>query len=69
MVAQRLEARVVPIINGTTTALFPMVGIVGDSLGNSGTGTLIGERFVLTAGHLAEDVSQTAGRFTVGGKT
>ncbi len=69
IVAQRLEARVVPIINGTATALFPMVGIIGDSLGNSGTGTLIGDKFVLTAAHLAEDVRQTSGRFTVGGQT
>jgi hypothetical protein len=57
------------IVNGTQTSGFPSVGIVGDRFGGFCTGTLIAPRYVLTAGHCAEDLGNTAGRFTIGGQT
>ncbi len=57
------------IINGTPTALYPSVGIVGDAGGGYGSGTLIGSRFVLTAAHCAVGLGPTDGRFTLGNTT
>jgi hypothetical protein len=55
------------IVNGQVTSGFPSVGIVGDRSGDGCTGTLIAPRYVLTAGHCAEGLGNTQGRFTIGG--
>lgn len=55
------------VVNGAKTALFPSVGMVGDQFGGEGTGTLIAPQYVLTAAHLASNLSDTGGRFQVGG--
>ncbi|HEY6564800.1 MAG TPA: trypsin-like serine protease, partial [Pirellulaceae bacterium] len=57
------------IVNGTPTSAYPSVGLVGDTSGFFCTGTLIGAQFVLTAGHCADGVGNTAGRFRVGNTT
>ncbi|MFO0975973.1 MAG: trypsin-like serine protease [Planctomycetaceae bacterium] len=54
------------IVNGTVTTQYPSVGMVGDTSGFYGSGTLIGSQYVLTAGHCAEGVANTAGRFQIG---
>lgn len=62
--------RVIPrIINGAETADFPSVGIVGDRDGGYGTGTLIAPDWVLTAAHTSDTLTNTSGRFTIGGVT
>jgi hypothetical protein len=62
----RVETR---IINGEETTGFPSVGLVGDRRGFYCSGTLIAPRYVLTAGHCADGLSATGGRFRVGGVT
>jgi Trypsin len=57
------------IVNGTPTNAFPSVGIVGDASGGFCSGTLIAPQVVLTAGHCAEGVGNTAGRFEIAGTT
>ena len=57
------------IINGSVTATYPAVGLLGADGQDYGTGVLIAPQYVLTAGHCAEGVADTAGQFTVGEKT
>jgi secreted trypsin-like serine protease len=56
------------IINGTVTSQYATVGKVGDASDYYGSGTLIAPQYVLTAGHCAEGVSDTGGRFFVNGQ-
>ena len=56
------------IINGTVTNQYASVGKVGDASDYYGSGTLIAPQYVLTAGHCAEGVSDTGGRFFVNGQ-
>ena len=56
------------IINGTVTSQYASVGKVGDASDYYGSGTLIAPQYVLTAGHCAEGVSDTGGRFMMNGQ-
>ncbi len=56
------------IINGTVTSQYASVGKVGDASDYFGSGTLIAPQYVLTAGHCAEGVSDTGGRFMINGQ-
>lgn len=56
------------IINGTVTSQYATVGKVGDASDYYGSGTLIAPQYVLTAGHCAEGVSDTGGRFFINGQ-
>lgn len=55
------------IVNGVPTEQFSAVGMVGDRSVLYCTGTLIAPRFVLTAGHCAEGLRPTQGRFAIAG--
>lgn len=57
------------IVNGTNTTGYPSVCLVGDASDYFGSGTLIAPQYVLTAGHVAEGVSDTGGRVSIGGQT
>lgn len=57
------------IVNGTQTSDYPAVGLIGDTSDDFCSGTLIAPQYVLTAGHCAEGVADTAGTFTIGGHT
>ncbi len=57
------------IVNGTPATEYPSVGIVGDNTGGFCTGTLIAPQYVLTAGHCAQGIGNTAGRFQLGSAT
>ncbi len=68
VIASDAGEAVARIINGTTTADYPSVGKVGDNTGYYGSGTLIAPQYVLTAGHCAEGVADTNGRFFINGQ-
>lgn len=57
------------IINGSVTATYPAVGLIGADGQDYGSGVLIAPQYVLTAGHCAEGVADSSGQFTVGDKT
>ncbi|MCX7419344.1 MAG: trypsin-like serine protease [Planctomycetia bacterium] len=61
--------RMARIVNGTPTSDYPAVGLIGDTSDDFCSGTLIAPQYVLTAGHCAEGVANTAGTFTIGGRT
>lgn len=61
--------RTARIINGTQTSDYAAVGLIGDTSDDFCSGTLIAPQYVLTAGHCAEGVADTAGTFTIGGRT
>ena len=56
------------IINGSVTSTYPAVGLIGADGEDYGSGVLIAPQYVLTAGHCADDVADTAGQFTIGDK-
>ena len=62
------ERGIARIINGTVTSQYATVGKVGDASDYYGSGTLIAPQYVLTAGHCAEGVSDTGGRFFINGQ-
>jgi Ca2+-binding RTX toxin-like protein len=57
------------VINGTDTVLFESVGIVGDAVAGSSTGTLIAPKFVLTSAQNVTGLAATDARFTLGTDT
>lgn len=65
-VADVSSGTIARIVNGTVTANYPSVGLIGDTSGFHCTGTLIAPQYVLTAGHCAEGIGATAGRFKLG---
>lgn len=56
------------IINGSVTSTYPAVGLIGADGEDYCSGVLIAPQYVLTAGHCADDVADTAGQFTIGDK-
>ena len=56
------------IINGSVTSTYPAVGLIGANGEDYCSGVLIAPQYVLTAGHCADDVADTAGQFTIGDK-
>ena len=57
------------IVNGTATSGYPAVGLIGGDGEDFCSGTLIAPQYALTAAHCAEGVANTAGQFTIGGRT